>query len=54
MADENRSHLISEFCKVTGADAVRAEHYLDATGWDYNVRIFNIIELYLYYFFHFG
>ena len=44
MADSDRSNLISEFCKVTGADAVRARHYLEATGWDRNLAISSYFE----------
>lgn len=44
MGDEDRPRLISEFCKVTGADQIRAEQYLSATGWDYNVRIINTLN----------
>lgn len=38
MSDSDRSNSISEFCKVTGADASRAQYYLEAAGWDHNVR----------------
>lgn len=44
MGDSDRSTLISEFCKVTGADAVRAQHYLEASGWDHNLAISSYFE----------
>nr|ABX75480.1 NSFL1 cofactor p47 [Lycosa singoriensis] len=44
MADNDHSNKISEFCKVTGADPVRAQHYLEATGWDRDLALSSYFE----------
>ncbi|XP_054712194.1 NSFL1 cofactor p47-like [Uloborus diversus] len=44
MADSDRSHLIEEFCKVTGTDPTRARMYLEAAGWNSNLAMGNFFE----------
>ncbi|XP_071957050.1 NSFL1 cofactor p47-like [Antedon mediterranea] len=44
MASEENKHMITEFANITGVDSMRAEFYLESSGWQLQVALGSFYE----------